>query len=299
METRMILSVSRRTDIPAYYSEWFMNRLKEGYVLYHNPMNHAQICRVELDPKLIDCIVFWTKDPVNMLDKLDQLDAWGYSYYFQFTLTPYGMNSYGKEIEANLRDKLLIMDTFKQLSDRLGPARVLWRYDPILINQNFTPDYHIEMFSQLCKELSDYTQRCTISFVDLYKKLNSKEKKAIIKEISKEQMHTLAGAFAELVKQYPIELFACCEAEDFSGEGIRSASCIDRELVEKLCGHKISVKKDGNQRPNCGCIKSVDIGAYNCCKNGCIYCYANHSEASIQKNCAKHRPNAPFLIQDE
>lgn len=293
----MILSVSRRTDIPAYYSEWFINRLKEGFALYRNPMNHTQVCRVELNPELIDCIVFWTKDPENMMDKLDQLDAWGYHYYYQFTLTPYGINSFGKEIEPNLRDKQQIIETFKQLSDRLGPHRVLWRYDPILINSDFTLEYHKEMFALLCKELAGYTERCTVSFVDLYKKLNTKGKRDVIKEISQEQMHTLAAALSDIVTPYHIDLRACCEAVDLSSDGIIPASCIDREAIQKVCGHRVSVKKDKNQRPNCGCIQSVDIGAYNTCRNGCIYCYANHSEASIQSNCAKHDPVSPFLIQ--
>lgn len=292
----MILSVSRRTDIPAYYSEWFLNRLKEGYALYRNPMNHAQICRVELNPELIDCIVFWTKDPENMMGKLDLLDALGYHYYYQFTLTPYGMNSYGKEIEPNLRDKQLIIKTFKQLSDRLGPHRVLWRYDPILINQDFTLEYHMEKFALLSKELAGYTERCTISFVDLYKKLSAKAKREVIKEISFEQMHTLAAAFTDIVIPYHINLQACCEAVDLSMEGISPASCIDREVIQKVCGCNVPVKKDKNQRSNCGCMQSIDIGAYNTCRNGCVYCYANHSEASIQRNCAKYDPSAPILI---
>src|SRR5665647_2342080 len=116
----MILSASRRTDIPAYYSEWFMNRLQSGYVLTRNPMNHAQISKITLSPDVVDCTVFWTKDPVNMLGKLPLLDKMGYKYYFQFTLTPYG-----KDIERSLRDKSLIIETFIHLSKIIGKDRVL------------------------------------------------------------------------------------------------------------------------------------------------------------------------------
>lgn len=124
----MILSASRRTDIPCYYSEWFINRLKAGYVFTRNPMNHAQISRINLSPDIVDCIVFWTKDPANMLDRLHILDEIGYKYYFQFTLTPYG-----KEIECSLREKSQIIETFIKLSETIGKDKVLWRYDPIIL----------------------------------------------------------------------------------------------------------------------------------------------------------------------
>ena len=310
----MILSVSRRTDIPAFYSEWFMNRLKEGYAIYRNPMNYAQLCKVELKPELVDCIVFWTKDPAPMLERIEQVDAMGFHSYFQVTLTPYGLPwsasstafrsdevsamqpSYGTAIERGLRDKEEILYTFRQLSEKLGQRRVQWRYDPIILNDELTLEYHTEMFGRLCRELSGYTKRCTISFVDQYAKLQSKWKENVITEISPEQMHKTAAAFAKIAEPYGIELQACCEAIDFSMHGIRSAACIDLGVIQQICGHNVKVRKDKSQRVNCGCMQSVDIGAYNTCSNGCIYCYANHSEASILKNCEKHDPNSPILI---
>ena len=286
----MILSASRRTDIPAYYSQWFINRLKEGYALYRNPMKHSQICKVELKPELVDCIVFWTKDPADMMDKLDLIEAWGYHYYFQFTLTPYG-----REIETRLRDKDSIIQTFQQLSKRLGKHRVLWRYDPIILNEELTIQYHEDMFRMLCEKLAAYTECCTISFVDLYRKLNNRVKDNVLQEISQEQMHSLAAVFNRIAKLYDIDLRACCEAADLSTEGVKPAACIDRNVIERICGYPIRVEKDRNQRLHCGCMKSMDIGAYNTCGNGCIYCYANHSAASIRKNRAKHDPASPFI----
>lgn len=287
----MILSVSRRTDIPSFYSEWFMNRLKEGYIQTRNPFNPNQVSRIEVTPDKVDCIVFWTKDPLSMMDKLNILDALGYHYYFQFTLTPYG-----RELERNLRDKTEIIDTFRSLSDRLGKERVFWRYDPIILNSRITQEYHKEHFEKLCSKLAAYTSSCTISFVDLYKRLAKPAKENIIREIGNEEMLSLAKAFAEISGRYGMEIRACCENTDFSTFGIKPAACIDKDAVERICGHSIEFKKDKNQRPGCGCVKSVDIGAYNTCRNGCIYCYANHSEASILKNCARHHEESDILI---
>jgi hypothetical protein len=287
----MILSASRRTDLPCYYSQWLMKRLEEGYALYRNPMNHAQICKVDLSPENIDCIVFWTKDAHPLMDKLERLEEMGYSFYFQFTLTPYG-----REIEPGLRDKQEIITTFQQLSQRLDRHRVLWRYDPIIINDSFSWEYHDQQFTYLCERLSGYTELCTISFVDLYGKLSKPVKEQIIKTITSEQMHQLAANFAVIASRYGIELRACSETVDLSPEGIPPASCIDQDIIERILGHPLKAKKDKNQRSSCGCIQSVDIGAYNTCQNGCIYCYANHSEASILKNCKRHDPASPMLI---
>jgi hypothetical protein len=287
----MILSASRRTDIPGYYSQWFVNRLKEGYVLSRNPMNLAQVSKILLTPEYIDCIVFWTKDPAPMLEQLTVIDALGFPYYFQFTITPYERN-----IERNLRDKKDIVNTFKELSEILGKERMLWRYDPILLNEEFTIPYHLDNFSKLCKELNGYTDVCTISFVDLYKKLSKTVKETVVRSITEEEMHLLAKLLSEIAGAYGIEVRACCEQLDLSKEGIKSASCIDKEIVERVCGHAITGKKDKNQRPGCGCIQSVDIGVYNTCKNGCVYCYANHSDESIRKNYLLHDPKSDILI---
>lgn len=313
----MILSASRRTDLPGYYSEWFMNRIREGYALYRNPMNHAQVCRVDLSVENIDGIVFWTKDPLPIMDKLAELSQRGYSYYFQFTLTPYGLSYitqenpgsntgsdieksevsiYGKEIEPNLRDKRDILTTFRQLSEQLGRDKVLWRYDPIILSDAFTMEYHLQQFSYLCRELTGYTDLCTISFVDLYSKLNKTVKEQIIREITREEMHRLSAELVRIAKPYHIELRACCEAIDLSVDGIKPAACIDKEIIQRISGHSITARKDRSQRVGCGCVQSVDIGAYNTCRNGCVYCYANHSNASIVKNCERHDPTSSMLI---
>ena len=156
----MILSVSRRTDIPAFYSEWFFNRIKEGFVYVRNPLNIHLVSRISLDPKLIDCIVFWSKNPKPMLKRLDELKD--YMYYFQFTINPY--NEY---LENRVPKKQQIIDTFHKLSSAIGPQRTIWRYDPILLTNDIDINYHVTYFEEIAKRLYGYTNTCVISFVDL------------------------------------------------------------------------------------------------------------------------------------
>lgn len=287
----MIVSASRRTDIPAFYTEWFMNRLKEGYVLTRNPMNHSQISKIPLSRDTVDCFVFWTKDPLPMSNKLKLLDEQGFSYYFQFTLTPYG-----SDMEVNLRNKNEIIYTFIELSRKIGKNKVLWRYDPIILNKDITHQYHIEKFTELCKKLSGYTEYCTISFVDLYKKLSKNIINQVILPISDSDMIALASEFAKIGKFYNIKVRSCCEKLDLSRYGVSQGSCIDPYVIEAICGYSLEVKRDANQRQGCGCIQSVDIGVYNTCKNGCIYCYANYSLPSAIKNFEQHDPRSPILL---
>jgi len=268
-----------------------MNRIKAGYVISKNPMNPAQTKRVSLSPDELDCIVFWSKDPLNMLDKLPLLDQLGYRYYFQFTLNPYG-----RELECRLRDKADIVQTFIELSKHIGSLRLVWRYDPIVINDIYTVDYHLRSFESLCRQLQGYTKRCIISFVDDYRKLGRLVREHIIRDISDEQQHYIAGSFVKTASECGIEVRACCEGLDFSADGVKPAACIDKELIESIWGYPLKAKKDKNQRPGCNCAESTDIGVYNSCRNGCLYCYANHSEASINKNYMKHNPEADILI---
>ena len=254
-------------------------------------MNHAQVSRIPLSIDVVDCIVFWTKDPINMLNKISTLDEMGYRYYFQFTLTPYGV-----DIEHNLRDKSEIIKTFTQLSKKIGKERIIWRYDPIVLNHTLTIGYHIEIFEIMCKQLCEYTDICTISFVDIYSKFDKAIKDKLIKEITQSEMIQLAAGFSEIGNKYKIELRTCAEIIDLLDHGIRPASCIDKRTIERICGYAIDVKADTNQRKNCGCLKSIDIGAYNTCRNGCVYCYANYSDASIKKNSSKHSPYSDILI---
>lgn len=283
----MILSASRRTDIPCYYGEWFLNRIKAGAVVTRNPMNPSQTRRIELSPENVDCIVFWTKDAYNFLDKLDELEYMGYKSYFQFTLTPYG-----RDIEKNLRDKADIEDTLRALGKKLGHERVRWRYDPVILNGNMDIARHAARFGQMCERLCGYVDGVTISFIDNYAKLKTR-----FPDISAEEMSQIGEAFGQSAERCGMSIYTCCEKADLSKFGIRKGSCIDKSSLEKVCGHPLpALRQDKNQRPGCGCFQSVDIGAYNTCSNGCVYCYANHSRESVIKNTQRHDPLGEELV---
>ncbi len=282
----MILSVSRRTDIPAYYADWLMQRLAQGTVLVRNPMNRAQISRIALSPETIDCVMFWTKDPEPMLRHLDTLDALGYAYAFQFTVTPYG-----RDLEPRLRDKAAIEETFCTLSRRLGRHRVLWRYDPIVVDDRYTVEFHRQQFSRLCERFAPYTESVTVSFVDLYPKLKGRPLRAP----DDAEIEQLAWYIGRTAAACGLTARACCEQMDLRGFGIQPGACLDPAVLSRVCGAPLALRPDKNQRPGCGCCESVDIGAYNTCPAGCIYCYANYSASSVEKNRLQHDPTGELL----
>lgn len=286
----MIISASRRTDIPSYYSEWMINRLKEKYVLVRNPMNIHQISKIDLSPEIVDAIVFWTKNPTPMLNRLSELE--GYNYYFQFTLS-----AYGPDIEKNLPSKnKVIIPTFQKLSTEIGKEKVVWRYDPIFFNEQYSLEYHCKYFEVLASKLGEYTEKCTVSFLDLYRNTERNIKPLNIIKDTYEMQIELLERFAEIAKENGLYIDTCAENNDFGDLGINHAHCIDKERIERIAGVKLNVNKDTNQRAECGCVSSIDIGAYNTCKNGCVYCYANYSANAVEKNFAMHNPKSPLLF---
>lgn len=285
----MILSVSRRTDIPSYYSEWFFNRIKEGFVYVRNPMNEYQVSKINITPEVVDCIVFWTKNPKPMLDRLEELK--GYDYYFQFTLT-----GYGKDVEQNIphkREKMIPI--FRELAQKIGPERVIWRYDPIIFTEKYTPEYHLKAFEQIATALTGYTRKCVISFVDIYAKNKKNMELLNVYELDKAELLAFAKKLSKIASKNEIVIGSCAESIDLTECGIEHNSCIDKDLIESIIGCKLKVVKDKNQRKECGCVESVEIGTYNTCKNGCKYCYANHSAESVITNCSKYDPQSPIL----
>ena len=286
----MILSASRRTDIPTYYFDWFCNRIKEGFVYVRNPMNIHQIGKIALSPDVVDGIVFWTKNASPMIDRLDELRD--YIYYFQFTL-----NAYGKDVEPNIPSKNdIVIPAFQKLSQKIGKDKVIWRYDPILFNQNYTVEYHVKYYKMLVDKLAGYTEKCTVSFLDLYRNTQRNIAQLEIVNPTIQQKKELMQKFSEIAKAAGIYIDTCAEDIDLSKFGIRHAHCIEKERFERLGDYKLTVEKDKNQRPECGCIASIDIGAYNTCKNGCLYCYANFSQNTVSKNYSLHDLNSPLLF---
>lgn len=285
----MILSVSRRTDIPNYYSDWFISRVKEGFLYVRNPMNAHQISRIDLSPDVVDCIVFWTKNPANMIEKLEHLK--NYIYYFQFTLT-----GYGKDVEPNLPNKREeLIPTFKRLSEKIGKEKVIWRYDPILISKRYTMDYHLKAFEEIASNLADYTEKVVISFVDLYSKTQRNTRGLDIKQMTNEEMISLAGKMAHIASKYNLIIETCAEQIDLQEVGIQHGSCIDKKLIERILGCKLLVEKDKNQRGECGCFESVEIGTYNTCLNGCKYCYANFNDNKVKDNVKLYDKDSALL----
>lgn len=282
----MIISASRRTDIPAFYSDWLLRRLETGTVLVPNPWNPNLMGHVLLTPKNVDCIVFWTKNPAPLEGKLSRIDRLGYRYYFTFTVT-----GYGADLEQNLPPKEEILSTFQRLSDRVGPMRVDWRFDPILINNRYTIQWHIDTFADLCRKIGPATQRCIINFVKFYPHIPSK-----IIELNNKQIQETTKAILRTAAEFQLPVFTCTENSFLQENGIGFSSCIDPKKIEQLVGRPVKAKKDPGQPKNCHCIESVDIGMYDSCMNGCTYCYAMHNEERVRRRMAEHDIESPMLI---
>ncbi len=292
----MIISASRRTDIPAFYHRWFMNRIRDGFLLTRNPYNANQIKRVSLLPSDVDAIVFWTRNPEKLIKHLPELDRLNYKYYFQYTIT-----GYSKPIEKHLPSPYKAIKTFTELSDLIGKEKVIWRYDPILLS-NLTPiNEHKRLFNKIAQMLSGKTERVVISFADLYQKternlnsINDLEYYDILTK--KDELKDLSCYMEEVATKYGMEISTCAEDLDLEHVGIKKGKCIDEKLLKDLFDLDFSSAKDPGQREGCGCIKSIDIGQYNTCLHGCSYCYATFSENMVKKNQLIHNPESPFLI---
>lgn len=285
----MVLSVSRRTDIPTYYSDWFYERVREGFCYVRNPMNPRRVSKVVLSPEVVDCIVFWTKNPEPMLGRLSELSE--YAFYFQFTLT-----GYGKDVERNVPDKKgQMIPVFRRLAGQIGSERVVWRYDPILFTKRYSPEYHVRAFTQIAEALSGYTKRCVISLVDTYAKNKKGMERLGAYELPEEEWRAVAGELSGIAHRCGMGIASCAEKADLSDCGIGHSSCIDRGLIEELIGCPIQARKDANQRRECGCVESIDIGSYHTCRNGCLYCYANQSDVRVAQNAARYDVHSPVL----
>lgn len=258
-------------------------------MLVRNPMNIHQVSKIILSPEVIDCIVFWSKNPRLMLNRLDELKD--YMYYFQFTINPYD-----KGLEGGVPKKEGIINTFKELSEMIGPKRVIWRYDPILLTETMDKEYHYRYFEEIAKRLEGYTDTCVISFVDLYKKTQQNLKDTTAREPSIKEMLEMAARLFVIAQKYGITIQTCAEEIALETVGVKHGKCIDNALIEDLLGVKLVVSKDPNQRKECGCVQSTDIGEYNTCAHGCKYCYANFKDSVVAANRAAHNPLSPLLI---
>ena len=283
----MIINTGQRTDIPAFYAEWFANRIKEGFVCVRNPYNHSQVNRYRLDPSVVDVIGFCTKNPAPMFPYLDLLKEFG-QYWF-VTLTPYG-----RDIEPGVPDKHRLIEDFKTLSGMVGIDSICWRYDPIFLSDKYTSEYHLHAFRKIAECLNGYTRTVVISFIDLYPKVRKNFPEA--REVSKTDRVNLGKEIIKIASEYGMIVKPCAEGNELAEYGADCSGCTKISDYEKAIGRRLIAPKTKGARAECACYLSCDIGAYNTCMHFCRYCYANAEPAEIISQNRLHDPASPFLL---
>jgi DNA repair photolyase len=299
---RVIISASRRTDIPAFYSEWFMNRIRAGYFVKVNPYNPKQQKQVSLLEPDVAVIVFWTKNPQPLMEHLLLLDSYKYHYLFQFTL-----NHYNRILEPGvpaLQERIM---TFQRLSDQIGSERVMWRYDPIIVSNLDSVDNHLERFQQIAELLKGYTHRVTISLLTLYSKVTANIKRLASEQTlhlidlrsdeQRDQLNRLVHGLRFIAEEYGLAIYSCSEKLNLLDYNILPGSCIDSQLINKIFNLNLMNAKDKYQRLECRCAPSIDMGHYDTCQFGCAYCYANTSMKRVLKNTSQYDPSSPILLR--
>ena len=296
-EARAFISASRRTDIPAWYATWFMNRIRAGWCRSRNPFRPSQTYRISLDPGTARAIFFWTRWPTPMFPYLDELADLGHRFVFHVTLT--GLPSALEPAGRSVAERVAAIST---LARRIGRDRVWWRYDPIILGERFPPSFHLETFSRLSAELAESTSRVTLSLVDWYRKTARRtavvlSKTGALHRLSGDEpeVRDLAGALAGLARSRGIAPRSCCEP-GFVDAGIPPGACIDGAAVDRIFGTDTGAGRDPGQRPHCRCAPSYDIGANSTCPGGCVYCYSTSSHKTAVTNHARHDPASEYLL---
>ncbi len=295
----MIISASRRTDIPAFYAEWFINRIRAGYCTVPNPYNREQVARVSLHPEDVDVIVFWTRNPRPLFPYLDELNQRGYLYYFQYTLL-----GYPRQIDTKGPSRQAAINAFQDLANRVGSRRVIWRYDPIVFSELTGAQFHTENFAFIAEALRGYTHRLVVSVMDMYNKFRKRLDRLNQQGLgvvdydgrSSPRYDALMNAIVQTARESDMEVFSCSEERDMGSYGISPGKCIDDEYIEATFGIEVGHKKDPGQRKACGCVVSKDIGMYDTCVFGCQYCYATVSFERAKGNFEAHNPESPALM---
>jgi len=283
----MIINTGQRTDIPAFYSEWFANRLKKGFVCVRNPYNLNRVSRYRLDPSVVDVIGFCTKNPAPMFPYMGLLKNYGQCWFV--TITPYG-----RDIEPNVPDKHKLLEDFQKVSKTVGIKSVGWRYDPIFISEKYTSDYHLHAFEQIASTLDSYTKTVVISFIDLYPKVRKNFPEA--QEVTKEMRLLLGRRMIEIAAAHGMTVKPCAEGDELAAFGADCGGCMRISDYEKAIGKQLNAPKRKGARAECACYLSCDIGAYNTCRHLCRYCYANAEAGKVLANSRRHDPASPFLI---
>lgn len=283
----MVISTGMRTDIPAFYSEWFLNRLREGFVCVRNPYREERVTKYLLSPNVVDCITFCTKNPKPMLSHIDELTDYGQFWFV--TITPYG-----KDIEPNVPPVPDVIESFKKLSAKIGKSAVSWRYDPIFFGSGFDINKHVEEFEKIAEELKGYTNSCVISFLDMYKKVERNAPDIYPPDIEKQKI--LCRALVKIGGKNGITIKTCYENACLQECGVDISGCQTKTTIENAIGQNLNVPNKRNQGGSCNCLLGNDIGAYDSCGHLCKYCYANADKELVLKNRKLHNPESPFLI---
>ena len=283
----MIINTGQRTDIPAFYAQWFANRLREGFVCVRNPYDPGQVSRYRLDPAVVDAIGFCTKNPAPMFPYMELLAPYGQFWFV--TITPYG-----RDLEPFVPDKRRLLEEFKRLSDAVGVPAVAWRYDPILLSERYTADYHLRAFETMAAALEGYTDTAVISFLDLYPKVKRNFPEA--REVPKEQRLALGKELISIASSYGMTVKPCAEGDELATFGADCGGCMRISDYERAIGKRLRAPKRKGARAQCACHLSCDIGAYNTCRHLCRYCYANAEAAQVLARSRLHDPRSPFLI---
>ena len=284
----MIINTGQRTDIPAFFSKWFINRIREGFVMVRNPFYTTIVTKFKLDPKVVDVIGFCTKNPRPMFKYLDELKPFGQFWYVSIT-------GFDKDLEPNVPPIDQVIEDFKYLSNKVGKNAIGWRYTPIIINDKYTVEYHIQTFERIAKELCNYTSLAVFGFVDIYEKL--KRNHPEFKEVNRDDVIKIATAFKQTADKYHLDLRLCSKEKWLKEYGIDVDGCMRVEDYERSINSKLDIKQKMQARKGyCACYLSNDIGEYNTCMHLCTYCYANSSPRTIMNNFKNHDVNSPLLI---
>ena len=289
-----VISASRRTDIPAFYSEWFMNRIRDGYVRWVNPFSRI-VHRISLRPEDVMAFVLWSKNYAPLLPHLDELDARGYRMLFHFTI-----NGLPKAFEPRVPDAVDMVECAHTLSHRYGPDAVLWRYDPVLMSSVTDRQYHLNRFRELCAALEGAVKRCCFSFVVFHNKVQRnastlrRDTGIVLHDLPTANRLEIANALADVALEHGIEMLSCC-GDYLVGGKIKKAHCTDAELLFRLCPDRIRRLIEVPTREGCGCCECTDIGAYDTCAHGCVYCYANSRSQTALRSYRRHDPQSDML----
>lgn len=284
----MIINTGSRTDTVQYYTNWLLKRFEDGFVYSRNPLFPNKVTKYELNPSVLDCVVFCSKNYEPILDRITEITG-RFNTYFHYTIT-----AYGKDIEPNVPNIDTSIETLIKLSNIVGQQRIAWRYDPILLTDKYTKEVHYKTFNYLAESLSPYVDRCIFSFVEMYKKLKTNMPEIIL--LSEEDKNEIAKNIGALAKKHNLAIQTCASIDNYEQYGIQKSGCMTSEILGNANNIIFKNVRHSGNRQGCNCIENRNIGDYDTCPNGCKYCYANKNPQIAKRNYLKHNPNDMMII---